>query len=266
MQEDFNTETTLIGYNNPTTFNNWTFHIDTDVTEPSYYRLMLETLESCSESDTVKILVNTAGGNAYSMISIINAIKNCKAEVTGYLAGEACSAGSAILIACNSWEIAPYTTMMIHTMSYGTGGKESDVNRHTQHMTEWNKSVVSDIYKGFLSEDEIERVLDGVELWLQYDQIIERLQTLSESRASEYFERMLEQAGGEIEKSPFNDMNGDGVFEGQLVVVHTASKKQPLFFGMVSSVTEDLVVVIDDDENEKEVTDSKKILIVAEDF
>jgi len=55
--------------------------------------------------------------------------------------------------------------MMIHAMNYGSAGKFNDVKSHTKFTEPWFEDMTQKIYKDFLTNEEIERVLKGEELW-----------------------------------------------------------------------------------------------------
>jgi hypothetical protein len=65
--------------------------------------------------------------------------------------------------------------MLCHYVTYGTSGKAYDVKQHTQHISKVTEKLFRDTYELFLTEDEIEKCLEGFELWLDADSINARL-------------------------------------------------------------------------------------------
>jgi len=65
--------------------------------------------------------------------------------------------------------------MLCHEVRYGVGGKNSDNLSHVQHIKKISDKLIWETYEGFLTDDEIESVLNGKELFLDSDEIVERL-------------------------------------------------------------------------------------------
>ena len=170
-----------------TTYNSniYDIYLDEPIREPSYYRNAFQTLRNVSEGDVVRIFINTPGGNASTAIQFINLIRECSAEVIGVLEGEGYSAGGLILLNCPNIKIAPFSTLMAHTAFYGTVGTAKNVKDQVDFNDAEVERLIRSTYKYFLTEDEIEEVLNNKEIWLNDEQIGERLQRMFEMQAEE---------------------------------------------------------------------------------
>jgi ATP-dependent protease ClpP protease subunit len=149
------------------------------------YSKLLDFLYSATESDQVDMFFATPGGMMESCRAILDAMAITKAHIRGIHVGSASSAGSMILLGCDEQIILPGATMMIHTASHGYGGTDNNINAYASFSNKWVNKFVHEVYEGFLSEDEIEKVIMGMEFWFDAEQIIERLQ-----KRKEYFEAM----------------------------------------------------------------------------
>ena len=150
--------------------------IDENVKEAKYYRNLIHTIDSLSEDDIVWLSINTYGGHLDGAIAIINAIQNTSANVHCHIDGIAANAGSLIALASPSVSVSPYASMMIHAATFGAYGKQSDVISHASFVDKQVKDLMHNIYKDFLTADELSEVLMGKEMWFNSDEIIERLQ------------------------------------------------------------------------------------------
>jgi hypothetical protein len=65
---------------------------------------------------------------------------------------------------------------MVHNVSYGTAGKNSDIIGMVAHTTDFCNKLFVSTYRGFLSDKEIDEVLNGKELWFQAEEIEQRLE------------------------------------------------------------------------------------------
>lgn len=65
----------------------------------------------------------------------------------------------------------------LHSTSYGTGfQKAADIHQQVQHFNNYSEIFFRDTYKYFLTDEEIQKCLDGYQLYLNAEQIAERLQ------------------------------------------------------------------------------------------
>jgi len=166
-----------------------TVRIDEDIREVQYYSNVIERINELTENDELHVVINTGGGSLQSTLAIINAINNCQAEVTGIIEGEASSGGSAIALSCPSLAVSPYATLFIHAASGITGGKMPDHAAMFSFNHKWQSEVLSDIYRGFLTDKELEEMFNGKDFYFDADGIIERL----EQRAK-YYENKAKEA------------------------------------------------------------------------
>ena len=151
-----------------------TLHLDENIQEPSYYRGIVDELMGLTQNDSVQILINSHGGDYYGMLTLIESIRNTEADVLAVITGMAASAASIIALSCPSLMICDGATMMIHSLSYGTFGKESDVRSYTQFMTKQTDKLIRQTYDGFLTKQEIDEVIQGREIWFDAEEIRER--------------------------------------------------------------------------------------------
>lgn len=163
-------------YGKPVQSMHYTVTITDDVDRPSTYDDVIALLLQADEGDTVDLIINTAGGYLDSYTAIRNALGLTQAEVTGMLLGAAHSAGSAIFLSCHNFLVGEGSAMMIHQPSYGVSGTTRNIQSHTNFATKQNDRWVRSVYQDFLSEAEIESVINGTEIWLDQEEISERLE------------------------------------------------------------------------------------------
>ena len=171
-------------------------YLDEEIKAPKYYRTLLQAAESLSEGDVLHIIVNSYGGHLDGALAIIQAMKNTEAHVQVAIDGAAASAAGLIALASPNLLISEYATMMIHAASFGSFGKQGDVLSHAGFVDRRIKAIMQDVYRDFLSEDELKDVLMGREIWLDADEIVERLQARKEKQ-----ERKQREAERELQKA-----------------------------------------------------------------
>ncbi len=161
----------------------------------SEYANLFNLLDSAGEDDEIKLDLSSPGGSLDTCILLRRAIKDCAAPVTCRIGPTCASAAGAIALACDSWEVDDMSTMMVHTGSFAPGyGKVHDVHAASAHTLEQIRRFVRSTYKDFLTDVEIDAVLDGKEMYIGPEELEGRLGKYSEAREAEYrqhFEEMM---------------------------------------------------------------------------
>ena len=86
--------------------NKFEFNLDEDIKEPSYYRNLIEVLNNATEQDLVVLNINSGGGMLDSAISIIDSLRNTRANTLAWISGSAYSAAglrTPIVTECGGW-------------------------------------------------------------------------------------------------------------------------------------------------------------------
>ena len=150
--------------------------IDTAFKDPFHYRMVVNKIDELSEEDQIEIWLNSDGGDLSGLVALLTAIKTTSAQTLAVIQGSCHSAASILALSCDAIQVSPYATMLCHSIRFGTTGKGADVRAQVQHTNDFAESIFREAYELFLTEDEIEDVLKGRELWLNYDEISERLE------------------------------------------------------------------------------------------
>ena len=161
-------------------------------------------LANATEDDEITWNIVSRGGYITSLEMLLGWKEMCQAKQIHVLTSEAASAATAFFLSpADQYLVFDTTSFMIHESNYGSGGTASNVRRHTEHVDKKNDKFVRNTYKGFLSEEEIEDVLKGVEIYLDADDIRERL-SLREQKLMEEVQEEAVQQLKEIEEAEFD--------------------------------------------------------------
>lgn len=167
------------------TYNAFDIYLDEEIKDPTYYRQAFQVLRSCQRGDLVRIFISSPGGNLNSALIFKNCIEQCEGDVVAIIEAEAYSAASLIALSCSGIEVKPYATMMLHSASFGSGGSVQNVRDHVEFTGRHAESLMEEVYKDFISEEELLDLKKGRELWFDYKQIGERLDQMFEARNSQ---------------------------------------------------------------------------------
>lgn len=147
----------------------------TDVIEaPANYNKLIHTLEQAEEYQYVNLYINNGGGAVDSAFMITEAIKSSDATVVAHLSGTVASAATIITMACDDIKCSPYLAFMIHNYSTGMQGKGHELKAYQTFMDKELNRAFKEIYKGFLTDDEMNDVIDGRDIWLNETEVLTR--------------------------------------------------------------------------------------------
>lgn len=148
--------------------------IDSDISEPTNYREVFETLRTAKEGDIAYLNINSYGGYISTMSQFFQYLLHTKATTVANVI-TAYSAASVIALCCDKINISQFGSIMIHNMSTGTSGKISDVEGYSKFASSQDKDIASTIYQGFLTKSEIIETNKGKEFWLNKKECDSRL-------------------------------------------------------------------------------------------
>lgn len=151
------------------------FYITDNITEPDKYLELIQTLKSADPHDTVFIYLNTRGGSLYTTIQILAAMTSSPAKVVTCLEGEVCSAGTFLFLKGDTKIVNPHCTLMIHNYSQATQGKGNEIVSQVKYQEDYFDNLAHDIYGDFLTEDEIDYVMNGNDIWMDSHEVVTRL-------------------------------------------------------------------------------------------
>ena len=159
------------------------------ITEVDDFSEELQALMAAGENDTVHLEIISGGGSLDTCIMIRRALAQCKAKTVAWIGPTCASAATAIALGCDEWEVDDMSSFMVHTGSFAPGwGKARDVEAATLHNVRQIERFIRTVYKGFLTEEEMHRVLDGKEMYIDGEELVQRLQTFAQQRHDDSLE------------------------------------------------------------------------------
>lgn len=154
----------------------YTVRIDRDITEPSDFQEELATIRVAGEQDVIHLLINSGGGQLDTAKAFLTSLAQSPAHIITEIEGEACSAATLLFLAGDEFRVSDDASFMIHSASYGYYGKENNVRQYVEHQAKATERLLRKYYKGFLTEEEIVEVINGRDVWMNSDEIMERLE------------------------------------------------------------------------------------------
>lgn len=151
------------------------FYIVNEIGDVDEFLDLINVLKTAEEHDTIFIYLNTPGGNLYTAIQIISAMRQSNATVVTSLEGEVASAGTLIFLAGHRFVVNRNCTFMIHNYSHWVGGKGNEVAIRVKYSERYFEKLATDLYGKFLSPEELQDVINGKDFWMDSEEVLSRL-------------------------------------------------------------------------------------------
>ena len=151
------------------------FYLTGRIEEADQYIAVYDMIRHASEEDIIKIYVNSPGGDLFTALQFGRAMGDSDATIIVSVEGQCCSAATIIALAADMVELSNHCVWMCHNYSSGMIGKGHELHSQAEFERDWSIKLMKDIYDGFLSESEIQRMLNGADLWMGADDVMERL-------------------------------------------------------------------------------------------
>lgn len=135
--------------------------------------------------DLIRLWIQSPGGSVSVGHQYIQHMNRCGATIVAVIGMGTASEGTAICLAADDWEVDEMSTFLVHGFSYGTYGHEAQVYNTAAFNKKLNERSLRNTYSGFLKEEEILEALKGVDLLFDGEELMERLQSFKEYRASQ---------------------------------------------------------------------------------
>ena len=191
--------------------------LDRYLVEPSTWRNEINAIRSAGASDEVHLHINNGGGDPAVACAIIKAMLECPAEITGHLTHSCASAATLPFLACDKWVVADNAEFMAHTATVGYECKANNFHEYSLFLTKSVRKLLTKYYTGFFSEDEIESLLKGSDIYLDAEEVSTRLGNLAKYREDQVVSEETENtnyARGIMEKMSKEEIL-EVVFEGK---------------------------------------------------
>src|SRR5690554_83213 len=155
-------------------FTEYNLYLHGEIGGPDDFMEHFAVYKMANEGDIVRLYINSQGGSLATGMEYIRHMRECEAKIIAVLGVEVASMASAIALEADEIELDELSTLLIHSISYGTGGPESSVYSQALFNNKLNERWIRSTYKDFLEEDEFADVFKGVDIMLDADQIMEK--------------------------------------------------------------------------------------------
>ena len=158
-------------------FNSKTYHfyLSGDIKSPDNYIEWFQIISSASEQDHIFLHINSYGGDMSTAIQFLKVMSETKASIITSVEGMCFSAATLLFLAGTEMHICDHSMFMFHNYSGGTYGKGGEMFEQVIHGRKWSEHLFKETYKDFLTDDEINGIIDNKDIWMTAEEVTNRL-------------------------------------------------------------------------------------------
>lgn len=179
------------------------FYINGTIKESEEYVEVFDTIRHAGENDIIKLYINSYGGDLFTAIQFMRVLSDTQATTIASVEGACMSAATMIFMCCDNFEVTPHSMFMFHNYSGGAFGKGGEMIDQLIHERKWSERLLNEVYKDFLTEDEIKSILDNKDIWMDGEEVVKRIeekmkkfqaeQEAAQAEVNEYIEKKVKQ-------------------------------------------------------------------------
>jgi ATP-dependent protease ClpP protease subunit len=151
------------------------FYLCGEIGDPEDYIEWFHIINNARESDIIKININSPGGNLFTAVQLLQAFQMSNAHLVMNVAGACMSAATLIFLAGDEYLVNEHSAFLFHNYSGGVIGKGGEMYQSVIHQRKWSEHILRKAYKNFLTEEEIDSLIDDKDIWMDCNVVVERL-------------------------------------------------------------------------------------------
>lgn len=146
----------------------YTVYIASDIVEPQHYMKLYKVLDTALDTDFITIKLSSRGGDAQTMVRLINSIRGCKAQVHIKVVAPCYSAAAVMALCGDSLAMYPGTFLMFHNYSNESYGKGQELLDDVKRTDMWLTEFFSDCCYPFLTKAELRQISRDKDITVHY--------------------------------------------------------------------------------------------------
>jgi ATP-dependent protease ClpP protease subunit len=151
------------------------FYLSGNIESSDNYIEWFDIIRHAGENDVVKVYINSYGGDLFTAIQFMRALGETPATVAVSVEGACMSAATMVFLTADMFEVSAHSMFMFHNYSGGTFGKGGEMLDQLQHERTWSEKLLREVYTDFLTDKEIDQMLDNKDIWMDGDEVVKRL-------------------------------------------------------------------------------------------
>lgn len=150
-------------------------YLNNNIESAENYKEWNQLFRSATPNDVIYMHINSYGGDLNTAIQMVRAMRECEGTIVTSIEGACMSAATVLFLQGDICEVSDHSQFMVHTYSGASWGKGSEIVAQVLHDNDWIANLFQDIYRGFLTDAEIDSVIAGTDMWMTPEDVFARL-------------------------------------------------------------------------------------------
>lgn len=156
------------------------FYLTGEIGPAEDYTEWFDVIRHANENDAIKIYINSYGGDLFTAIQFMRVLAETNATKIISVEGACMSAATMIFMCADNFEVTPHSSFMVHNYNSGIFGKGHEMHSQALFERDWSIELINNVYKHFLTDEEIAKVVNGADIWLTGSDVVKRLNLRTE--------------------------------------------------------------------------------------
>lgn len=152
------------------------FYLSGELESSDEYIEWFDVIRHAGPTDVIRLIINSPGGDLMTAIQFMRVLSETEATIVASVEGACMSAATMIFLCADQFEVSEHSMFMLHNYSSGVFGKGGEMFDQLQHERAWSEKLLRSVYEDFLTEEEIQAMLNNKDLWMDGEEVIKRLE------------------------------------------------------------------------------------------
>jgi len=209
-----------------------------------FYPALIASRQANTKKSKICLEINSPGGEVFAAAQLFESLDLNEGRIAVSVVGMCYSAATLLLCqlvksSVSQVYISDLSEFLFHPMRAGVSGRTTEIKDHFHNLIQYEERVIRSSYTDILTEEEIQQVLNGKELYIEPKEVGNRLRAYSDKlrEKAELKQRIIDMKEnveghlvkafwGKYKKYPI-DTNFTGIID-QLFTKDDESKKEEL--------------------------------------
>lgn len=209
-----------------------------------FYPALIASRQANTKKSKIYLEINSPGGEVFAAAQLFESLDLNEGRIVVSVVGMCYSAATLLLCqlvksSVSQVYISDLSEFLFHPMRAGLSGRVPEIKDHYDNLVKYEERVIRSSYTDILTEDEIQQILNGKELYIEPKEVGNRLRAYSNKlqekaelkkqiieMKKEIEQHLVESFWGVYKKYPI-DTDFTGIID-QLFVKDDESKKEEL--------------------------------------
>ena len=149
-----------------------------------FYPALIASRQAHAKKSKIYLEINSPGGEVFAAAQLFESLDLNEGRIAVSVVGMCYSAATLLLCqlvksSVSQVYISDLSEFLFHPMRAGVSGRTPEIKDHFQNLIKYEERVIKSSYTDILTEDEIQQILNGKELYIEPKEVGKRLRAYS---------------------------------------------------------------------------------------